>query len=55
MWHIKKGRKGKEESHIEKGRKGKKRNCTLPDGIWMPPAARSADTVLDPSDAAFER
>jgi len=36
-------------------RKEKKRNSTLRDGVWIPPAARSDETVLDPSDAAFER
>jgi len=41
--------------NIEKNRKEKKRNGTLVDGVWMPPAARSDETVLAPSAAAFER
>jgi len=30
-------------------------HSTVPGNVRMPPAARSAETVLDPSDAAFER
>ena len=34
-----------------------KRRCITPwfEFVWMPAAARSDDTVFDPSDAAFER
>ena len=36
-------------------KKKDERNSTPPGNVWIPPAARSAETVLDPSDAAFER
>lgn len=35
--------------------KTEERNSTSLGIVWMPPAARSAETVLDPSDAAFVR